>query len=352
MSDTSFNDVIDAIHRFNDSKATSLPQFSRPALIESPNFIQKSLIEEPITGDIIKNLYNIYMGYILVALQMNDMVTGNRTVRDILGTVSTGGFGTASTESFTDTDTLVARFSGDMEAVGSPQGSRMNKEKDHPPIPSGRQMEVKFAAGENNDPISVMVNVKFNSRLIPDEVVEYVIAANFKESVSRRWLQMRAGEIRFFKDFVLNLDRLAKREKALKHDKDNALQSIFRHQNNSSLRQVFKLIMNLSTLSNKNKSYNLANSVMMFDENSVSRYAKKVGMDFKNIRDRRKFFTTTFTLFIVLVDTRYSRVTIYTNGIDQEASYSYSDIKSNASSDKLELKEIVEYLGRSQMPRF
>lgn len=347
MSETSFNDVIDMIHRYNDATSVSLPQFVKPAIIESPNFMQQSLIEEPIVGEIIKNLYNVYVGYILTALQMNDLVVGNRKVRDVLGTVSTGSYLSGSTEQFIDTESLIDGFTPatGKKLYGS-QGSRQVESKNLPSIPSGRQIEVKFAAKDNKDPITVMLNVKFNTRIVPDQVIEYVIGANFKQSLSKRWLQMKAGEIRFFKDFLLQSDRLHARSEALKHDKDGAIADIFRHQNTQSMRQVFKMAVQ------RNRSYNLANSVLMLDEQSARKYANKSGMNFDNLRDRHKFFATTFTLFIVLVDTSYSRVTIYTNGIDQSASYSFSEMKSNANSDKLELKEVMQYLSKSQMPRY
>jgi hypothetical protein len=214
------------------------------------------------------------------------------------------------------------------------------------PISSGRQMEVKFDAGSGREPITVMLNVKFNTRLIPDQVVDYLVNANFDLAMSKRWLQMQSGEIKFFRDFVFNLDKLDRRANALKHDKNNALQDIFRYQNNASFRQVFKFAID------HNKSYNLANSVLMLDEFTAKKYAKQSGFNFDNLRDRKRFFASTFNLFIVLIDSRYSRVSIYTNGIDQSASFSFNDMKSAANSDKMSIKEVMEYFSKGQQPRF
>ena len=144
MSLKSFNEVVEAIHMFNEAKATSLPQFTKPAIIESPNFIQASLIEEPIIGDIIKNLYNVYIGYILVALKMNDQIAGNRTVRDALGTVSTGM--NVALEEFIGTDSIISKFEGTTEATKS---ASYLVDKDVPPLPSGRTLEIKFATKDS-----------------------------------------------------------------------------------------------------------------------------------------------------------------------------------------------------------
>jgi hypothetical protein len=348
-----FNQVVDAIHRFNDMKAVSLPQFTKPALIESPLFLQESLIEEPAVNDVIKNLYNIYIGYILLSLQMNDMVVGNRRVRDMLSTVSTSGFGLVeSNECYVGVDQLIAGLE-DLSDLSEPahqtggggQAMRHN-EKTSMPIASGRQVEVKFAVGEKKAPITVVLNVRFNPRIIPESVVEYVLSANFNLDISKRWLQMQAGEIRFISDFLFNLDKLERRTKALKHDKDGALQDIFRNQNLSTMRTAVRAATGFRT-----RSYNLANSVMILDDHTARLYGKKTGLDFDNLSNRRKFFASTYNLFVVLIDSRYSRATIYTNGIDHSASFSFNELKASGSSDSMGISEIMDYLAKSQMPR-
>ena len=373
-----------------DSSKVSLAQFTRPALIESPNFMQASLAEEPVVSDILKNLYNVYIGYILVSLQMNDLVIGNRRIRDILGTVSTAGV----LESFVDNLDLVAGLSGSLEAA-KPQVPRDIKQTPHDledyltepdpndptrmipkvdamgkpiradgrtisnvssghdaaksisvPIASGRQVEIKFAS-LTGEPITITLNIKFNTRLLPERVVEYILSQDFTQSMANRWLQFQAGEIRFFKDLVFGVDKLNRRAAVLRADKDHALKDIFREKSKATFKHMLRVAG-----SRNSRSYNLANSILMLDEETVAKYTKKIGFSFNSLRDRRQFFDNTYNLFIVLVDNRFSRVTIYTNGIDQSASYSFNELKASASSDKMSLKDIMEYLSKSQLPKF
>lgn len=381
MNPTNISNTFDMIKNvaeagINASKI-SLAQFARPSIIESPNFLQASLAEEPVINDIIKNLYNVYVGYILVALQMNDLVDGNRRVRDIIETVSTAGV-LESLDPYIDTNMLVQGLCGSLEAqkpvivnntnnnkninnvdvtvnvdtskkddnkpVTMHSGQANNFEHSKASIASGRQIEVSFRTSDGNH-ISVMLNVKFNTRLIPEAVVEYILSQDFNRKMADRWLQFRSGEIRFFKDFVFGIDKLNRRANALKQDTDHTLQDIFRHKNKST----FKHLAKVATQTN---SFNLANSVLMIDEQSYQQYSRRVGFNFDNIADRRRFFYNTYNLFIVLVDTRYSRVKIYTNGIDQSASYSFNELKSSAASDSMSIKDVMEYLTKNQMPRF
>ncbi len=347
--DISFGEIADTILRLQDATSVSLPQFTKPATIESPCFIQDTLFDDPdIINDVITNLYNIYTGYVLTALQMNDLVVGNRRVRDVLGTVSTSSLFTAK-ESFVDTNAIADIF-GTTEAVkasSTSQPHRILNVKDIPPIASGRTIELKFNTA-NGDPITVMVNMRFNSRAVPSEVMQYVVESNFSLDIYKRYLQVRAGEISFVKDFIFNVDKLLKRAKALKKDSSNALSDILRNQNKGNLRSSFKLLHLLGA----NRSYNLANAVLLFDENDILPIAKKSGLDFFKVRDRRKFFDTTFALFVVLIDNRYSKIHIFTNGIDDVSTLSFSDLRRAASSDKVSLRDVMDNLSKNMTPKF
>lgn len=366
--------AIDAHQQYQRGSITSLVEFIKPSLIESPLFLQDSLAEEPVVNDTIKNLYNIYIGYILVSLQMNEMVTGNRNVRDIIGTVAT----TESFNAFIDhkalADGLGGCMSAALETLTAKQQEALNNEVDEAKrkhaatkptgsssashfsekapqsIASGRQIEVEFGTGDSSAPIKIMMNVKFNTRLIPEAVVEYILNQDFTQSIYNRWLQLRSGEIRFIKDFIFGVDKLHRQEKALKHDKDHTLSDLLKHKTSATVKKFNNMFAAFS--GKAPKSYNIANSVLILDEATVDQYTKRNGFSFTNIHDRKRFFSQTYNLFIVLIDTRYSRVTIYTNGIDQPASYSFNEMKASATSDKMSLKEVMDYLSKSQMPKF
>lgn len=375
-----------------DNRQTSLAQFVKPTLIESPCFIQDSIAEEAVLNDILKNLYNVYVGYVITALQMNTIIKDGRKVRDILSTVSTT---VDVAEHFIDTSMLIEGLSVSVEAYdpyGIPVKDKTPGEKHDPlylpntkgtandgglpknntgeggtnrgsnvtgnklaldkvinvSIASGRQIELEFIIPGQDEPLKLLVTVRFNPRIIPSAVTEYILEQDLSQPLTKRWIQLRAGEISFMKDFVFGMDKLERREKALKADKDGAMQDLFFHTHKSKLRQV---VRNISK-GPADKQRNIANAVIILDEAKVNRFTKRTGFKFTNASDRRNFFANTYSLFIVLVDTSYSRVTIYTNGLDQGASYSFSELKSSAASDKMSIKDVLDYLSKNQMPKF
>ena len=359
MSSFSFNDLVNILERVEETKTTSLPQFTKAAILQSPMFIQNSLLEETIVNDIVKNLYSLYTGYILTALNMTSKVSDNRTVRDIITTVSTDTSMIPAMESidYLDAESIGKGFSKNLRSpiasedddptyLGSGSKDSIISEKTHKlPIASGRILEVEFNVGDGKT-VKAPIHVRFNPRIVPTQVVDYMITAEFKQSLHQRWMKMQAGEIRFFKDFIMQLDILQKRTSALKHDKDNALSDLFRYQNKAGLRQLLKFAMG------RNRTFNLANSVIILNEADVKRFTKRQGVNFNRVNDRRRFFAKTYALFIVLVDPNYSQVSIYTNGIDDVAQYTYNELKSSAGKDSFDLKEIMEAMSTNQMPTF
>jgi len=355
MSMQDFNEVVSMINRAKDFNTVSLSQLTKQSIIESPLFIQDLLLDEPIRDSVIKTLYNLYISQILVAMQMTQIVQSGRTVKDILGTVSSSSYsdtygekGVGAAAEFLDSSKLLAGF----ENLGKPaiEVSQVFDPTKIGPIPSGRLIELKIASGtvgkDGKNDISILVNVMLNPRSVPTSVVEQLVNTGFNQNIADRWLKAKSGEIRFFKDFLLNLDQLEKRAEALKADKDNVLKDIFAHQNKASVRQALRLAFQ------NTKSYNLANGILMLKEDDFLRFAKTNNMNFDRFSDRQTFFMKTFSLFIVLVDTRHSMVTIYTNGIANGAEYTYSEIKSNAQTEKVDIATMMEFLSKNQMPKF
>lgn len=337
--DISFSDFMCNLEKIDQATTTSIASFTKSSDVRSPMFIDDTLTEEPAIKNLTNNLYSIYIGYILTALNLNEKVAGNRTVRDIMGTVSTDTNIFGSQESFMDIDTIMGKLTGDMEATARIADPKKMKS----PLPVGRIVEVDFNT-DSGDKVSASFTVRLTPRVIPSSVVKHVIDADFNESMVNRYLRMTAGELSFFKDFLFQMDRATRKVDALKDDKSNALIDIYRNKNKSRLRQLLKIAMN------KTAQVNMANAVFIMDAKSVNRITKAKGVSFDKVADRRRFFDSTFALFVCLVDTDYSRVKIYTNGIDDVGDYSFNDLKAPSESD--DLKDIVSAFSKQQIPKF
>lgn len=356
-----FNDAINTINRLQDYASSSLPQFTKPALIESPVFIDDAIAGEKVLDDLIRGIYNIYIGYILTALHLNQPVSDNRTIRDMTSVVSTHGYLNKSNEEYVGNESLSLELIGahdDPKLVDDPKENPLNtlnssgRKEMHqyePPknvsLPSGRIIELFFANPTTGKDFSLKVFMKLNPRFIQSSLVDYIVDANFRLPFMRRLLQLQAGEIKFFRDFVFQVDSVEKRAKALKNDRDNSLKDLFSHQTKSFFKRILKTF-------GMNHSQNIFNSILILEENNFMRIAHNKGLNFKDSNQRQKFFDATTSLFIVLVDPQYGLIKMYTNGIDQVGEYTFNAFKSATSGDKMSVAEIMQMMEQSKMPKF
>jgi hypothetical protein len=355
--------LVDMIRNYQDLKSTSLSQYTNRCNISSRAYIQDEIAEEAVVGDVLKNIQNIYVGWILSALQMDTYVADGRKVRDLLRVVSTESFKgdtIVGVENFFSTmDWINPKDPRESYASKTDKQSKTMELKDVS-FPSGRIIQVNFntvpnvysSSGEKveSKTITVDIFVQLLPRILPSEVCEQLIALNFTKEMQKRWLQYKAGELRFWKDFIFQFDILSKRRKALKQDKSGDLKNILDTQRSALFRNLIKFFQ----FFNKDMSamQNIANSIIILDKRSFDKYSTDAGLNFKRHADRQKFFNKAYAMIVAVIDPMYNRVEMYINGVDAKAIYTYKQMSSGAKSDKVELVEMMAALNQGQSPRF
>jgi hypothetical protein len=343
--ETTLGTIIDIFRKYEDTKSISLSQYTKRCTINSRSYIQADIAEEPIVTDILKNIQNIYVGWILTALQMDTYVSDGRKVRDLLEVVGT--------ESFTPNDPIIG-----LEDFGMPNSWKRSKSEERKSstkqntielrdvkLPSGRIIKVTF---DNDKGVKLDVDLLLQMfpRILPNNVCEQMLALNFTPELSKRWLQYKAGELHFWKDFVFQLDLLKKRQKALKSDRSGDLRSMLDHQKSALSRQLLKLFQVYPNMQN------IANSVLVLDKASMSRYCSTNHIDFKKYATRQKFFNKSYSVILATIDPMYNRVEMYINGIDAKCEYTYKQMQDGGKSDKVALSDLMSSMNQGQGPRF
>lgn len=335
---TSFNDYVELARTINQYSADSLPAFIKPCIINSPVFIHDDILEEPIISAIYSNLYNMYTGYILTALHLNSAISSTRTVRDILEPVSTNT--NVAMKSYEEITDIVNNFAGI-----STEASQFVEQRAKVVFPTGRIIETTIAGDDPKVSVTVNLFVQLSPRVVPGSVLSEFVSLKASLSTKRRWLQWKADEISFWKDFVFQIDKLSKLKKALKEDKSGSLGEMLRGHHKS----VFNRILKFTTIL---KSNNIANKIFIADSKKFDKYCNSVGLRIKRYADRQKLFESLFGMFIVLVDPMYNLVTIYVNSFDNPIQLTYNQCKDNATSDKVSLTDMMNVLSQNKMPSF
>lgn len=340
---SNLSEIIETARELNEYRIDNLPEFVKPCLISSPTFVHESILHETILPDIYSNLYNIYTGYVLTALRLNQVVSGSRTVRDIMSTVSTQ----SNLKSYEELSTIINNFknSVSVEASSKPEFIE-SRGKDK--FPTGRIIAVDLSAeNEYNEKLNISINmmIQLHTRIVTDAVLEEFISSKTSLAFKKRWLQFKADEITFWKDFVFQFDKLDKLSKALKEDSSGSLGEMLRGHN----RSMFQRLLKFATI---NKSHNIANKIFIVDANKFKKFCHSNGLNIERLSDRQKLFESLFGMFIVLVDPMYNLITIYANSFNSPTQMTYAQCKNNSSSEKVSLVEVMEMFSQNKMPSF
>lgn len=357
----SINGIIKLVDAFHETKSVSLPEYTKKAIVASRAYIDANVADDPILGDVFKVLQNVYVGYILTALQMNQYVANNRTVREMLSTIATESW----EEDYIGIESIGTDFAATFQAKGSvPNKPTMIENKDKVAFPSGRIIAIDF--NNPSDPkqrFTANIFVQLLPRILPSEVMEQITQLNITTSLYKRWLQYKVGEINFWSDFVFQMDILKKRRDAIKKDRTGELGEVLRRQGNALSKRLLKLVRAVTftdifysgdkaAIEKLPNSQNIANSILVYDKSSFKRYLHSGGLNFKKHNDRQKFFAKAYAMVIVLIDPVYNTVTMYFNGIDAECEYTYNQMADSAKRDTMNIVTMMKQLSQGQSPRF
>lgn len=331
---------LDEISRFirgaEDSTSLSLSQYVKRSIISSRAFVSQSVANEPMASDTLQVCQHMYAGWVLLALQMNEAVTQSETVRDRIGTVATERLYTS------ELDLIDHAFGKPGVEAMKPRGAQ----DDTGNLPIGRIIQVTFQ-GPRDNTVTVDMVVQIVPTIVPDMVANEFIAMNFSPSFSKRYLQWKAGEISFFKDFIMQLDLIHNKSKAYRNDKSGVLNDMQTRYDQS----LNKALLKMSQIDPKKQ--NIANSILVFEATQFAKFCTDNGCNFKKKADRDKFFRKTMSMIVAVIDPMYDQVTVYVHGIDSPATYSSSQIKASGSKDqKFNLSEIMGYFSQGQTPKF
>lgn len=353
-----------------DRASMSLPAYLKRAVIESKVFITKEAALEEVINDLLYCINGQYAGWVLTALAMNQYVNGSK-VRDILETVATEYF---QRREFKETDNLLAGlndfgmvsppniYSGSTMAMtpiipdpdhdaeqmpihGSSGSKIVELPKDYRLV-SGIILDVNFAAGNLKSGINVPVAVKLLPTIISDEVANQFFAMNFKLDTWMRWFKTTTGEIKFWRDFMFELDLLDDRTKAMKKDKTGVLEEMVERQQNSLSSYVLKI------LGWRAARQNIASTIHVFTKWQFDQFCHQSHCNFSNVADRLKYFRKTMSMMVAVIDSEYNTVDMYYAGVGQKARYQFSQLQNFTKPNQYDLTSVMRAFSNTQAPRF
>ena len=350
--------ILNTIQSIEDHAGMSLTQYVRRSIISSRVFVENNLAGEEILVPLMLNLMNLYAGFVVTAMGMNQYISNTQRVRDIMSVVATEDFKIKPTDTKTemkayfaiqdDIDDVLStpKIQNDFGDTSAAIDHRLDATEPRPEstLPSGRIVKVDFAVGQCK--FSVNMLLQLQPIFIPSDVAKAFISINFTPSIRQRWMQVSAGEISFFNDLILGRDLRQQRLKALKDDKDGILQQMLDRQSNALSNAWLKYAQITP------ERQNIANTILIFEKASFDKACNSAGLKITNYSNRQKFFNKTFSLMIVVVDVMYNKVTVYYHGLTDPSVFTFGQLKKNAKVETTDILAMMKNYAQGMAPKF
>lgn len=385
----SISEMCGTLFNLDSSSGKSITSMVKKTLIANSVYVEGSLINEEVMVPLMGCLCQISVGYVLTALQLMQSVERYQTIRETVGRIATEAMFTPSYESL-NLGNVIAEAFGDVTvateaAVYKSVANDIDENVKH--LAAGRHIEFEFSvcpgSGDTNIPGTVgnmpqqgsstktvvdkynqtttttssvkggpsgTVVVPFYVQLFPvgmtAEVTKAIVEMNYPEGFWRRLAKVYTREIRFFRDFILAMDVVARHNKALKSDKGNVLSDFHEAKVSKQARRILSILSGV-------KRNNLANSIMVISSDTFKEICDSTSSDLRKANERQRFFDEAYVMLMAVVDTNYNMVEIYYNGIAPHSELPFRAIKQAGSSKSgIDLEALMQTLSRGAALKF
>lgn len=385
-------ELCSALHDLQDRQVTALTNYTKRTLITSRVYIEDQLANEELTPKLLKLLNSMYSGFVLSALGLTNLIASGKTVRSMTAAIATedyhsfvdkvkekfgDAFAGASLEDNKDNPKILTpterqqleealkrdpnnadiRSKLERDNIARDNAKRNNWQAKEAELKSenahlftGRLLEVDIPTDDRSQVVKLYFYVQLLPQVTPQIVMEEFLRANVSPSLRMRWAMWKAGEISFWKGFVFEADRVARRKKALKVDKDG----ILREMEDRRLAMLSKKHENLIKSNTLERRRNLCNSIIICTKRTIDSVSKDIGINMKSYSQRQGLLNDLMAIMLVVVDTNYGTVDLYMNGIETRGEYTAKAIETaTKSNDKgpLDTKELLMLMSAGSLPR-
>ena len=390
----SLSTVTDLVQMFSTAKdywkkgtTPSLTAYTKQVNIMSRLYIEDSILRDDICVPLVGVLNQLYVSYILAALNMDTKCINGRTVKEQLETVATENqnvvkdilenFGTNKYKpsfeangpvveeepatqrlpvsrvieiTMQGVSVLNERTTTDSGYIDNNNGNIKRIGEDDKDSTSFKK-DIELKQKQSQYQFKAYLFVQLVPYILKPEIVDGYVAANFTPPISARWRAYKAGEISFWKDFIFAMDLIKKQAKVLKKDKDNIVGDMLNRQHSALLKWWFGLF----GLFNKGSgSHNTANTILITNKITFDRACRENRINFADKTQRQKFFNKTWSMIVCVVDPLYNTIDMYFNGLDFKGTYTFAMINKVGAkgSDNFDLKDVMSAFSQGMTPKF
>ena len=180
----------------------------------------------------------------------------------------------------------------------------------------GKILDVKLVQGDCS--ITMPVQISLSPKTMDSESI--VIATQFQtqdKTIAGRYHKWRAGELKFFTEYLLALDLVGLDRKAQLADQSGILTGLRSKRSKGILATVIRGYASPNTIS----------AILIVTKDTAKSMERAISGNFKDYTTRTKYFGGNCLMTLIIVDTMMERFTVYQRGINDYQDYTFDDIK-------------------------
>lgn len=376
IADNAASKVIESTKDALRSGKKDLVSNTQSARVEPILLMDQRALAVPFIQDVVHSCYNLFTGYWLLSVSLDTTINGVSVGRRLdkfatdrdLNDATLNYLGSAVGMESMDIglpfaqeilkanfESLQASLEAEADAVATVEQPKADTRKD--PVVGGTRVGdankvvtqltnlavgqmVEVTISEDGKEARVPVMIRLRVAGMPAKtLVETMAVGGVDMSFRGRWRAWRAGELRFWADFVMAMDRVDAHRAASMNDETGYYKTVYNRAAKNGLAEILSQGPSLAT----------ASSIIVLTEDTARDLEAKVGGKLSSFRVRQGIFGMTYSMLMAVVDPEWESVTIYTRGIDMPTKLSARDMKAAGKSDSKELMDILKsyQLGRA-----
>ena len=194
----------------------------------------------------------------------------------------------------------------------------------------GRLLEVAVQDGDHKAVIPVSVRL-MAAPMSSDDLVHILTVAKKDTSGKERYHGWRSGSLSFIKDLIFCQDLIDEHRKNLMADATGQYKNTLARSNKNALAAIVSGRLSLANASN----------MIVFKNTTASKVEAALGGRFKDFAFREAIFKKTYAMLMVVVDTDWERVTVYTRSIETPTQHSIKEMKNAGGKKDIDVGEIL-----------
>lgn len=190
---------------------------------------------------------------------------------------------------------------------------------------------------------NIPVQVRLAAQNTRSDVLTAILGKSARDiSTKERWRELTSGEIRFFKDFIMNEDLVDEHRATLMKDDTGLYAEVLNRRQRSRT---------AGWLSGK-PSVAEASTITILSTQTAKQIEAHTGYKLSNFKARQRMFLESYNMLIVVVDPEWEQVTIYHRGLATPTTVSVKNMKVNNKGKGVDVAEILKAYQLGHPPTF